>query len=60
MPTLTFHPLTPKRWPDVEKLFGARGACGGCWCMFWRQTRERQWRVVAASDERTPFPFSLF
>jgi len=39
MPTLTFHPLTPARWPDVEKLFGERGACGGCSCMYWRQTR---------------------
>jgi GNAT superfamily N-acetyltransferase len=23
-------------WPAVERLFGARGACGGCWCMSWR------------------------
>ena len=34
-----FHPLTPERWPDFEKLFGPRGACGGCWCMYWRLTR---------------------
>lgn len=33
---LKFHPLTPDRWLDVERLFGERGACGGCWCMFWR------------------------
>ena len=32
----TFRPLTPARWRDLEKLFGARGACGGCWCMHWR------------------------
>ena len=24
----------------MEALFGARGACGGCWCMFWKQTRK--------------------
>jgi GNAT superfamily N-acetyltransferase len=36
---LTFQPLTPARWPDFEALFGQRGACGGCWCMWWRQTR---------------------
>jgi GNAT superfamily N-acetyltransferase len=30
------HPLTPGRWGDFEKLFGPRGAYGGCWCMFWR------------------------
>jgi len=36
---LTFHPLTPERWKDFEKLFGPRGACGGCWCMWWRLKR---------------------
>ena len=33
---LTFHPLTPERWTDLELLFGPNGACAGCWCMFWR------------------------
>lgn len=37
--TVSFHPLTPDRWADLEKLFGARGACGGCWCMHWRLPR---------------------
>jgi GNAT superfamily N-acetyltransferase len=36
---LSFHPLTPDRWMDLEKLFGERGACGGCWCMHWRLPR---------------------
>jgi GNAT superfamily N-acetyltransferase len=36
---MEFHPLTVGRWPDLEKLFGARGAYGGCWCMYWRLTR---------------------
>lgn len=35
-PKLTFHPLTPARWKDVEALFGPKGACAGCWCMWWR------------------------
>jgi GNAT superfamily N-acetyltransferase len=35
----SFHPLTPERWLDFEKLFGPRGACGGCWCMYWRLSR---------------------
>jgi GNAT superfamily N-acetyltransferase len=35
----SFHPLTADRLPDLEALFGPRGACGGCWCMFWKQTR---------------------
>lgn len=37
---LSIHPLTTETWPDFEKLFGPRGACGGCWCMYWRQTRK--------------------
>jgi len=34
-----FFPLTPDRWKDFEALFGSRGACGGCWCMWWRLSR---------------------
>jgi len=37
---LQFSPVTKKRWSDFETLFGERGACGGCWCMFWRLTRK--------------------
>jgi GNAT superfamily N-acetyltransferase len=33
------HPLTPERWHDLERLFGPRGAYGGCWCMDWRVAR---------------------
>ncbi len=33
---LTVQPLTPERWSDLETLFGAKGAYGGCWCMYWR------------------------
>ncbi len=36
---LSFVPLTPERWADLEKLFGPRGACGGCWCMYWKLPR---------------------
>jgi len=38
---LEFHPLTPERWNDLETLFGERGACGGCWCMWWRLKRSQ-------------------
>jgi GNAT superfamily N-acetyltransferase len=38
---LEFHPLTPKRWQDFETLFGPNGACGGCWCVFWKKPRKR-------------------
>lgn len=39
LPPLDFHPVTPERWKDLETLFGERGACGGCWCMWWRLKR---------------------
>lgn len=29
-------PATPSRWRDVERLFGEKGACAGCWCMWPR------------------------
>ncbi len=38
---LTVHPLTPDRWPDLEKLFGPSGAYGGCWCMWFRLRRSQ-------------------
>lgn len=34
-----FHPLTRERWGDLVALFGPNGACGGCWCMYWRRSR---------------------
>ena len=37
---LSFHPLTINRWNDFENLFGERGACAGCWCMYWLMTRK--------------------
>ena len=30
------RPLTPEPWPALEELFGEKGACRGCWCMYWR------------------------
>ncbi|HSN90987.1 MAG TPA: GNAT family N-acetyltransferase [Anaeromyxobacteraceae bacterium] len=38
---LSVRPVTPARWPDLERLFGPRGACAGCWCMWWRLPRAR-------------------
>lgn len=39
LPKLRVHPVTPKRWDDLAALFGERGACAGCWCMYWRLRR---------------------
>lgn len=35
-PRLRIEPVTPERWSDLVDLFGAKGACAGCWCMFMR------------------------
>ncbi|MCX6270047.1 MAG: GNAT family N-acetyltransferase [Bacteroidetes bacterium] len=34
--SLSFEALTPKTWPLFEALFGQKGACGNCWCMYYR------------------------
>ena len=39
-PEIRIAPLTPARWADLEIVFGdGRGACGQCWCMYWRMPR---------------------
>lgn len=49
---MTIRPLTPSRWKDLEALFGARGACGGCWCMFWRLPRPAYERQKGEGNRR--------
>ncbi len=62
MGRLTFEPLGPSQWKDLVKLFGPRGACAGCWCMWWRvsaagykslgaEGRRRALRRLAAAGE---------
>lgn len=38
---MTYCPLDRNSWPDFEMLFGKRGACAGCWCMYWRLSRSQ-------------------
>jgi GNAT superfamily N-acetyltransferase len=49
---LSIKPLTPDRWPDLEALFGPHGACGGCWCMWWRLTRQDWQQRRGAGNKR--------
>jgi GNAT superfamily N-acetyltransferase len=49
---VTYRPVTPARWPDLEQLFGERGACGGCWCMVWRLSRQRWLAGKGAGNKR--------
>ncbi len=49
---LTFHPLTPDRWDDFTRLFGPRGACAGCWCMWFRLPKAEWERSKGAGNKR--------
>jgi GNAT superfamily N-acetyltransferase len=51
---LNFKPLTADRWPDLERLFGERGACAGCWCMWWRLSR-KQFKASKGESNRQAF-----
>lgn len=33
---LTFEPLAKGNWNKFVQLFGNKGACGNCWCMYYR------------------------
>ncbi len=43
---ITTKGLVPALWPDVERLFGSNGACGGCWCQAWRIEKGERWDDV--------------
>lgn len=49
---LEIHPLTSDRWEDLVSLFGERGACGGCWCMWWRLARSAFVKGKGAGNRR--------
>ena len=36
---MAFEPLSKKNWGKFEELFGAKGACGNCWCMYFRLSK---------------------
>ena len=50
-PRLVVKPVTPARWTDLETLFGPRGACAGCWCMWWRLPRA-EWNAGREGGNR--------
>jgi len=52
---LTTAVLTPGAWKDVETLFGPRGACAGCWCMFWRLERGERFDALKGEALKTRF-----
>lgn len=49
-PGIRIQPALAERWDDLERLFGARGACGGCWCMWYRLPRAEYERRKGAGN----------
>lgn len=44
-------PAIAERWADLGKLFGPRGACGGCWCLYW-QLAPKDWQAGKSGGNR--------
>jgi len=49
---LTTEELTPHMWPQVEALFGSRGACGGCWCQAWHLEKGERWEEIRGAPAK--------
>jgi GNAT superfamily N-acetyltransferase len=54
-PKLVVKDLSPALWPKLEELFGPRGACGGCWCMFWRLEKGERWDDLKGAPAKRRF-----
>lgn len=53
MTTVTIRPVTSEDWAFVERLFGSRGACGGCWCMHWHApSGAKAWEAMKGEPNR--------
>lgn len=37
---LALEAVARENWQKFEQLFGSRGACGNCWCMYYRLKRQ--------------------
>jgi len=54
-PKLVVKDLVPELWPALEALFGPRGACGGCWCMYWRLEKGERWEDLKGAPAKRRF-----
>ena len=44
--------MSPRLWEDLEQLFGEKGACGGCWCMWWRIEPGEKWQDLKGAQAK--------
>jgi len=49
---LTFEPLTERNWDKFVQLFGIKGACGNCWCMYYRLKNSDFQRGIVNDDNK--------
>ena len=50
---MTIRPIARDDWRLIEQLFGERGACGGCWCMYWHAPPgNAAWESMKGSPNR--------
>ena len=53
------RPLSCDDWTTVAALFGTNGACGGCWCMWWRRPRGgKLWEECKGAKNKRTFKIS--
>ena len=50
-PAIHFEPASRENWKALCDLFGERGACAGCWCMYWRRS-SREWEAGKGASNR--------
>jgi GNAT superfamily N-acetyltransferase len=49
---LLIKELRPELWADLERLFGEKGACGGCWCMYSRIEQGEKWENIKGAEAK--------
>lgn len=47
-----FYTVSKENWKDFENLFGEKGACVGCWCMYWRISSSQWKKQQGAGNKR--------
>lgn len=53
---LACRPVVPADTGAIARLFGANGACGGCWCMHWRVEKGgATWQARKGEPNRRAF-----
>lgn len=60
--SLKFEPLTKENWNKFVQLFGKNGACGNCWCMYYRLSKPvfDEGKTADGHNEELPIAWCAF